>query len=126
VTREQIEALSGRALDCAVAERVMGVCIGTFTRRNVLAAEPWTFEVVPAYSTTWQGLGLVVTRLTSMVGDDGDHPDIVIETNGVRTMVTIGPVGGHLTTTTADGPPESAAPTAVARAVLMVVGEEAT
>jgi len=57
-----------------------------------------------------------------MVGDDGDHPDIVIEANGVRTMVTIGPIGSHLMTTTVDGPPDEAAPTAVARVALLVAG----
>jgi len=126
LTRAEVEALSGRALDAAVHQLVMG------QKAFRVQADPlhlmWTYQTrtghqVPVYHDDWSAMKTLVARLTEMVGDDGDHPDIVIETNGVRTMVTIGPIGSRLMTTTVDGPPAEAAPTAVARVALLVVGQ---
>lgn len=121
MTRGEIEGLSGRALDAAVAELVMGHQV---RRTSILGGVLLQLEdclAVPAYSTTWQGLGLVVARLTEMVGDNGDHLRVELDVSSVQTIVIVYNTLGDVAVRAVEGPPETAAPTAVARVALLVV-----
>ena len=59
VTHEQIQALSERELDVAVAYRVMGA--------GALHGNNWgrDWGHVPHYSTTWEGAGMVIERMNT-------------------------------------------------------------
>ena len=136
MTREQIEGLSGWELDGEIAEWVthIGHVIRPPYGTGRLVYGPSSNPLystgpldVPHYSTTWEGMALVVTRLTAMVGDDGDHLRVTLDIGSMGTLVTVGnpndhPIHWHKCVV--EGPPETAAPTAVARVALLVVAEE--
>lgn len=90
MTRAEIEALSGRELDAAVATAVCGKDVSGELRSWVIEGQPWTLEVVPAYSTTWEGMGLVLAWL--LQHDYAVESLSHIEASSVHIYRLIGPM----------------------------------
>ena len=123
MTRTEIEGLSGRELDVAVAVALFGWKVEPTQYEGVMRSPDGRLTDAPYYSADWCAMRLIVTRLTAMAGDDGDHLCLDQSIGSMFTLAVLS-TGTPALHAVVEGPPETAVPTAVCRLALLMFADD--